>query len=98
MGADLVRNVAQDGFAASRGNPRGRIRYRGAGLDPFTNFLLGLPARSVVYNPESRHIMDLHIWEQGYFFKDDWKATRMLTVNPDVAYEVISRIVDKDDI
>src|SRR5438034_955567 len=98
MGADLVRNVAQDGFAASRGNPRGRIRYRGAGLDPFTNFLLGLPARSVVYVPEARPIMDVHNWEQGYFFQDDWKVTPRLTVNLGVRYELISPFIDKNDI
>jgi hypothetical protein len=98
MGADLVRNVAQDGFAASRGNPRGRLRYRGAGLDPFTNFLLGLPARSVVYNPQSRPIMDMHNWEQGYFFQDDWKVTQRLTVNLGLRYEQISPFVDKNDI
>jgi hypothetical protein len=98
MGADLVRNVAQDGFAASRGNPRGRIRYRGAGLDPFTNFLLGLPARSVVYVPEARPIMDVHNWEQGYFFQDDWKVTPRLTVNLGLRYELISPFIDKNDI
>ena len=98
MGADLVRNVAQDGFAASRGNPRGRIRYRGAGLDPFTNFLLGLPARSVVYVPEARPIMDVHNWEQGYFFQDDWKVTPRLTVNLGVRYELMSPFIDKNDI
>jgi len=98
MGADLVRNVAQDGFAASRGNPRGRISYRGGGLDPFTNFLLGLPAGRVVYVPEARPIMDVHNWEQGYFFQDDWKVTPRLTVNLGVRYELISPFVDKNDI
>jgi hypothetical protein len=98
MGADLVRNVAQDGFAASRGNPRGRIRYRGAGLDPFTNFLLGLPARNVVSVPHARPIMDVHNWEQGYFFQDDWKVTPRLTVNLGLRYELISPFIDKNDI
>lgn len=98
MGADLVRNVAQDGFAASRGNPRGRLRYRGSGLDPFTNFLLGLPARSVVYVPKARPIMDVHNWEQGYFFQDDWKVTPRLTVNLGLRYELISPFIDKNDI
>jgi len=98
MGADFVRNVAQDGFAASRGNPRGRLRYRGSGLGPFTNFLLGLPARSVVYVPEARPIMDVHNWEQGYFFQDDWKVTPRLTVNLGLRYELISPFVDKNDI
>ena len=98
MGADFVRNVAQDGFAASRGNPRGRIRYQGGGLDPFTDFLLGLPARRVVYVPRARPIMDVHNWEQGYFFQDDWKVTPRLTVNLGLRYELISPFVDKNDI
>jgi len=98
MGADFVRNVADDGFAASRGNPRGRIRYQGGGLDPFTNFLLGLPARRVVYVPLARPIMQVHNWEQGYFFQDDWKVTPRLTLNLGVRYEQISPFVDKNDI
>jgi hypothetical protein len=98
MGADFVRNVGQDGFAASRHNPLGRISYRGGGLDPFADFLLGLPASRVFFVKEARPIMDVHNWEQGYFFQDDWKVTPRLTVNLGVRYELISPFVDKNDI
>ena len=98
MGADFVRNVGQDGFAASRSNPRGQIVYTGGGTDPFANLLLGQPAAKVVFIPQARPIMDVHNWEQGYFFQDDWKVTPRLTVNLGLRYELISPFVDKHDI
>jgi len=98
MGADFVRNVAQDGFAASRSNPRGRIRYLGDHTDPFANFLLGEPASRVVFVERPRPIMDVHNWEQGYFFQDDWKVTPKLTLNLGLRYELISPFVDAHDI
>ena len=98
MGADFVRNVAQDGFAASRANPRGRITYRGSDTDPFANFLLGEPASRVFFIQSARPIMDVHNWEQGYFFQDDWKVTPKLTVNLGLRYELISPFVDAHDI
>jgi hypothetical protein len=98
MGADFVRNVGQDGFAASRSNPRGQIAYRGSGTTPFSNFLLGEPASRVVFVPSARPIMDVHNWEQGYFFQDDWKASSRLTLNLGLRYEVVTPFVDKHDI
>jgi len=98
MGADFVRNVGQDGFAASRSNPRGQIAYRGTGTTPFSNFLLGEPASRVVFVPSARPIMDVHNWEQGYFFQDDWKASSRLTLNLGLRYEVVTPFVDKHDI
>lgn len=98
MGGDAVRNVGQDGFAASRSNPRGQIAYRGSGTNPFTNFLLGEPASRVIYVPTARPIMDVHNWEQGYFFQDDWKLNSRLTLNLGLRYEVITPFVDKHDI
>jgi hypothetical protein len=98
MGADFVRNVGQDGFAASRSNPRGRINYAGSGVTPFANFLLGEPASSVVFVPSARPIMDVHNWEQGYFFQDDWKFNSRLTLNLGLRYEVVTPFIDKHDI
>lgn len=97
-GGDAVRNVGQDGFAASRGNPRGQIAYRGSKTTPFANFLLGEPASRVIFVPSARPIMDVHNWEQGYFFQDDWKASSRLTLNLGLRYEVVTPFVDKHDI
>lgn len=98
MGADFVRNVGQDGFAASRSNPRGQIVYTGSGITPFASLLLGEPAARVVFIPTARPIMDVHNWEQGYFFQDDWKVSSRLTLNLGLRYEVITPFVDKHDI
>jgi hypothetical protein len=100
MGADFVRNVGQDGFAAARGNPRGTMTYtvRGALTNPFAHFLLGLAPSKVTYIAQPRPPMDVHNWEQGYFFQDDWKVTPRLTVNLGVRYELVSPFVDKNDI
>jgi hypothetical protein len=98
MGGDAVRNVGQDGFAASRGNPRGQIAYRGTGTNPFANFLLGEPASRAIFVPSARPIMDVHNWEQGYFFQDDWKFNSRLTLNLGLRYEVVTPFVDAHDI
>jgi hypothetical protein len=113
MGADFVRNVGQDGFATARGNPRGTMTYGNptacqtngvitpclkAKTDPLADFLLGLAPTSVTFIPSARPVMDVHNWEQGYFFQDDWKATRALTLNLGVRYELVLPFVDKNDI
>jgi len=100
MGADFVRNVGQDGFAAARGNPRGTMTYRSSGAvtNPFAHFLLGLAPTRVTFIAQPRPPMDVHNWEQGYFFQDDWKVTPRLTVNLGVRYELVSPFVDKNDI
>jgi len=109
MGADFVRNVGQDGFASGRGSPRGTMTYAnpevcaggpcvGAGTDPFAELLLGLAPTSINYVTQPRPPMDVHNWEQGYFFLDDWKVTPKLTVNLGLRYELVSPFVDKNDI
>jgi hypothetical protein len=98
MGADFVRNVGQDGFVAGRGNPRGSIVYRGSGVTPFSNLLLGEPATRVTFIPSARPIMDAHDWEEGYFFQDDWKFNSRLTLNLGLRYELVTPWVDKHDI
>jgi hypothetical protein len=100
MGADFVRNVGQDGFAAARGNPRGTMTYTSKGpvTNPLAHFLLGLAPSRVTYIAQPRPPMDVHNWEQGYFFQDDWKVSPRLTVNLGVRYELVSPFVDKNDI
>ena len=98
MGGDVVRNAAVDGFALNRGNPRGSMTYGGTGTNPFTHFLLGLPATTVSYVLQPRPAMDVHNWENGYFFQDTWKVTPKLTLNLGLRYELIPPFIDKNDL
>lgn len=98
MGGDVVRNAAVDGFALNRGNPRGSMTYSGTGTNPFTHFLLGLPPTSVSYVLQPRPAMDVHNWENGYFFQDTWKVTGKLTLNLGLRYELITPFIDKNDL
>jgi hypothetical protein len=98
MGADFVRNRGLDGFSTARGNPRGTMTYSGASTDAFANFLLGLPPSKVTYIAKTRPDMDVHNWEQGYFFQDDWKVKPKLTLNLGVRYELVSPWIDAHDI
>lgn len=98
MGGDVVRNAAVDGFALNRGNPRGSMTYRGAGTNPFTSFLLGLPPTFVNYVLQPRPAMDVHNWEHGYYFQDAWKATSRLTLNLGLRYDLITPFVDANDL
>src|ERR1700730_2095511 len=98
FGADLELNAAVDGFALNRGNPRGSMTYGGAGTNPFTSFLLGLPPNTVSYVLQPRPAMDVHNWENGYFFQDTWKFTPNLTVNLGLRYELITPFIDKNDL
>jgi hypothetical protein len=99
MGADFVRNSAQDGFAKNRQNVRGLITYGGSGANAFVPFLLGLAPTSVSYVAAPRPFpMDVYNWEQGYFFQDDWKVTPRLTVNLGVRYELITPFIDRNDL
>jgi hypothetical protein len=81
IGGDLVRNGAVDDFATNRNNVRGLMTYSGKGTNPFTAFLLGLPATSVASVIQPRPSMDVHNWEHGYFIQDSWKVSSRLTVN-----------------
>jgi Carboxypeptidase regulatory-like domain len=98
MGGDMVYNEAQDGFALNRGNVRGSITYGGTGLDPFTDFLLGLPGKTVSTVSDPRPAMDVHNWESGFFFQDTWKLTSRLTLNLGLRYELITPFIDKNDL
>ena len=98
MGGDMVYDSAQDGFALNRGFPRGAITYTGSGLTPFTNFLLGLPGNKVTTVSDPRPAMDVHNWENGFFFQDTWKLSSRITLNLGLRYELITPFIDKNDL
>ena len=98
IGGDVVRNAAVDGFALNRGNPRGLMTYSGTGTNPFTAFLLGLPATSVSSVLQPRPPMNVSNWEHGYFVQDSWKVNSRLTVNLGLRYELIIPFVDANDL
>lgn len=98
MGGDLVRNGTVDDFATNRLNVRGLIAYTGSGTNPFTSFLLGLPANSVSSVVQPRPSMDVHNWEHGYFIQDTWKVSSRLTLNLGLRYELLTPFVDKNDL
>ena len=55
----------------------------GAGIDP--GFVSGQPAR---LEPSVRHFRN---WEYGFFFQDDWKVSRRLTLNLGLRYDLYAR-------
>src|SRR5439155_2396693 len=98
MGGDMVYDDAQDGFALNRNNVRGSVTYKGTGLTPFTSFLLGLPASTASTVTKPRPAMDVHNWENGFFFQDTWKVSSRLTLNLGLRYELITPFIDKNDL
>jgi len=98
MGADMVYNQAQDGFALNRNNVRGLVTYTGTGLTPFTNFLLGEPANTAATVSQPRPAMDVHNWESGFFVQDTWKVSSRVTLNLGLRYELVTPFIDKNDL
>jgi carboxypeptidase family protein len=56
-----------------------------AGGQQFASFLLGIPTGGFIDRNTSRSNQTLY---QGFFFQDDWKATRKLTLNLGVRWEI----------
>ena len=80
---------------AAYGNSRGSITFiggqalaAGAGSTSLEDFFAGLPLKASVEvgNPT----LHLHNWAYSFFFQDDWRATRNLTLNFGVRYEFSS--------
>ncbi len=56
-----------------------------AGGQQFASFLLGIPTGGLIDRNTSRSNQTIY---QGFFFHDDWKATRKLTLNLGVRWEI----------
>jgi hypothetical protein len=98
MGGDFVRNAAEDGFAANRGNPRGSMTYAGTVPNAFADWILGEPPTTANYNVAPRGPMHVTNWESGYFIQDDFKVHPRLTLNLGVRYEIITPFVESDNL
>ena len=97
-GGDFVKNQAVDGFAATRGNPRGFLNY-GTSFSSYANFLLGLPPTSATYVGATRRgDLDVHNWESGFFIQDDYKIRPSITLSLGLRYEVITPFIEKNDL
>jgi outer membrane receptor protein involved in Fe transport len=91
-GAEIRRNIENSAWNAGRPSyyffdqlffaidqPYDEI----AGVDP--GFVSGQPAQLATNNRHWRN------WEYGFFFQDDWKVTRRLTLNLGLRYDLYTR-------
>jgi len=82
------------GQEQSAGDPwQGRFSFNGqyTGV-PLADFLLGGPSSMAVANGPSK--IDMRDWNYNFFFQDDWKATKRLTVNFGIRYEYNRPLTD----
>ena len=82
-GADIhapMRNIFRDIFG-TRGGWVFTGQFTGV---PFADWLMGYPAVVYLTNPLT---VDERMWMAGFFFQDQWKATRKLTVNYGLRYD-----------
>ena len=99
IGADFVRNEAQDGFGSTRNIPQSSMSYNGGNnLVGFTNFLLGNAPHSYQYVELPRPATDVSNWETAYYAQDDFRVNTRLTVNLGFRYDRFSPYIDKNDI
>ena len=98
LGADFVRNAAQDGFTSGRGDPRGQISYSGSGTDDLADLLLGQPPSTVHYTPKGRPAMDVFNWESGFFAQDDFRVNDRLTINLGLRYDLFTPFTEINDL
>ena len=61
-----------------------------AGVDP--GFLTGQPAQLAT---NERHFRN---WEYGFFLQDDWKASRRLTLNLGLRYDLFTRLTELNNL
>jgi outer membrane receptor protein involved in Fe transport len=95
-GASLIRrqlNYFQDSLAPQGGF--GFLPY-GAYSNAMANFLIGSATYSVRGNLLA--FQGFRSWEPNFFVQDDWRATRWLTLNLGVRYEVYPPFVEVNNL
>ena len=88
FGVDLhlpMRNIYLDvpGLRGSWGFDGRFTGQPGNGI-PWADFLLGYPQNAQLTN---MHVTDARLWMASFFFQDEWKATRKLTMNYGLRYD-----------
>ena len=96
-GADFVQNKPNDASVITRNNPRGTVNYP-TNTGGFVRFLLGLPPTNVQIVDDVRPPLEVHNWENGFFFLDDWKVHPKVTLNLGLRYELITPFIEENDV
>jgi len=96
--------VHRDGFSGGAyGGARGRIKFIGGGAwatgngsSGLEDFFAGIPTKaSQLVGDPTRH---LHNWGYAAFIQDDWRATKTLTLNFGVRYELNTVVKDANNL
>ena len=96
-GADFVQNKANDAAVIGRNDPRGTVNYP-TNTGGFARFLLGLAPTNVQIVDDVRPPLEVHNWENGFFFLDDWKVHPRVTLNLGLRYERITPFIEDNDV
>ncbi|MEP7366286.1 MAG: TonB-dependent receptor, partial [Acidobacteriota bacterium] len=80
-------------FRGAANVPRGSFNFNGnvAG-NAYAAFLLGVPTSTD--SPEGLPLTDVKQWRTGFYFQDDWKASRKLTLNLGLRWEYNTAATD----
>ncbi len=96
FGTDI--NLTRTNFSAVT-TPTGSLSFTGVATgNAFADFLLGYPySSSNGAGPEGQAetLVYLRQWRANFFVTDDWKATRRLTINIGLRYELDTVVTDK---
>ncbi|MBN8729188.1 MAG: TonB-dependent receptor [Acidobacteria bacterium] len=80
-------------FRGAANVPRGSFNFNGnLANNAFAAFLLGAPTSTD--SPEGLPLTDVKQWRTGFYFQDDWKAARKLTVNLGLRWEYNTAATD----
>ncbi|MCC6293456.1 MAG: TonB-dependent receptor [Bryobacterales bacterium] len=80
-------------FRGAANVPRGSFNFTGnVANNAYAAFLMGTPTSTD--SPEGLPLTDVKQWRTGFYFQDDWKATRKLTLNLGLRWEYNTAATD----